>query len=105
MPRPLFIEEYGLKLLLQESNVPGVELTREGYEKGEWAGKVHEAWMKGRAGKKERRAEEVFVGDADDPRSRALGMVGTERRLREGQEMAMKVVQWVDECWSGIVES
>ncbi|KAJ8088553.1 hypothetical protein PM082_022626 [Marasmius tenuissimus] len=114
VPRPLFIEEYGLKLLLQESKVPGVELTREEYEKGEWAGKVHEAWMKGKAGKNERRDEEVSVdlaGNTDFARSdsdrkvmgaQLPGMVGIERRLREGQEMAMEVVRWVDECWSGV---
>ncbi|KAL0565423.1 hypothetical protein V5O48_016597 [Marasmius crinis-equi] len=113
VPRPLFIEEHGLKLLLQQAQVPGVELTREEYEKGEWASKVNEAWIRGKTGKRARRLEELEPASVDPAtqgtgsaiptlKPRIPGMVGIERRHREGREMAMRVVQWVDECWSGV---
>ncbi|KAG7089308.1 hypothetical protein E1B28_011004 [Marasmius oreades] len=112
VPRPLFIEEHGLKLLLQESGVPDVELTREEYEKGDWAAKVYEAWTKGKEGKRQKRVEEgsgasVDVLDGESSTKSGVldvtvpGMIGIQRRQREGTELAMRIVQWVDECWSG----
>lgn len=56
MPRPLFIEEHGLRLLLEKEGV-GVELSRTSYEMGEWADAVEEAWLKGKNSKKQKRAE------------------------------------------------
>ncbi|KAF9260057.1 hypothetical protein L218DRAFT_933060 [Marasmius fiardii PR-910] len=112
VPRPLFIEEHGLKLLLRDSGVPGIELTREEYERGDWATKVHEAWTKGKEGKKQRRSEEdvgsLVDSELSEPSTKVgqsgvaiPGMVGIQRREREGRELATKIVEWVDECWSG----
>ncbi|KAI0951044.1 hypothetical protein AcW1_008191 [Taiwanofungus camphoratus] len=56
VPRPLFIEEHGLRLLLEKEGV-GVELSRTSYEMGEWADAVEEAWLKGKNSKKQKRAE------------------------------------------------
>jgi hypothetical protein len=59
----------------------GVELSREAYEAGEWAGAVEEAWMKGRDRKRVRSE---------------LSAAGGARRSQEGKEMARKVVEWVE---------
>ncbi|KAK7031204.1 hypothetical protein VNI00_013620 [Paramarasmius palmivorus] len=103
VPRPLFIEEHGLKLLLRESGVPGVELLREEYENGEWSHKILEAWMRGQEGKEERRREEEegLVVAQDGKLAVIPGMVGIDRREKEGRKMAMDTVKWVEECWSG----
>lgn len=77
VPRPLFIEEHGLRMLLERDGV-GVELSRAAYESGEWAGAVEEAYIKGRDAKERKRRE---------------GQTG--RRAREGKEMAEMLVQWV----------
>ncbi|KAI0788453.1 hypothetical protein C8Q75DRAFT_866623 [Abortiporus biennis] len=79
VPRPLFIEEYGLRMLLHQEGV-GVELSRQSYESGEWAVAVEEAWNKGREAKEKKRLE---------------GENG--KRKEEGLEMAKKVVGWVEE--------
>ncbi|THH29917.1 hypothetical protein EUX98_g4266 [Antrodiella citrinella] len=79
VPRPLFIEEFGLRLLLQQEGV-GVELSRASYESGEWASAIEEAWQKGRARKAEKREE----GE-------------TGKRREEGRVMAETIVQWIEE--------
>lgn len=81
--RPLFIEEHGLRLLLSRSGV-GVELSREAYEAGEWAGAVEEAWVMGRDRKRIRGG---------------LSMADGARRNREGKEMARQVAEWVEDWW------
>ncbi|KAI0072755.1 hypothetical protein K474DRAFT_1667435 [Panus rudis PR-1116 ss-1] len=78
VPRPLFIEEFGLRMLLERDGV-GVEMTRTAYETGEWAKYVQEAWTKGKDAKARKRAE----GE-------------TGRRKREGKEMATMLVEWVE---------
>ncbi len=77
MPRPLFIEEHGLKLLLDQEGV-GVELSRQKYEDGDWASSVKEAWLRGREMKE---------------RKRKLGETG--RRREEGLEIAKNLMEWV----------
>jgi hypothetical protein len=77
--RPLFIEEHGLRLLLEREGV-GVEMTRDEYEAGEWACAVSEAWNAGGQRKLERRA----------------GMHAPDRR-GQGLQMARDVVTWVNE--------
>lgn len=79
--RPLFIEEHGLRLLLDREGV-GLELSRELYETGEWADTIKEAWTKGREAKARKRRE----GE--------LG-IGLEKRTHEMRETVRKVVQWV----------
>ena len=47
VPRPLFVEEHGLRLLL-EAEGTGVELSRHEYESGKWAKKVEKAYLEGK---------------------------------------------------------
>lgn len=47
VPRPLFVEEHGLRLLL-EAEGTGVELSRHEYETGQWAKKVEKAYRQGK---------------------------------------------------------
>lgn len=85
VPRPLFVEEHGLRLLLQREGA-GVELERVKYEVGEWAEAVEEAWMRGREAKARKRRE----GE-------------TGRRTEEGREMARIVVDWVGRWKEGVM--
>ncbi|KAK0469503.1 uncharacterized protein EV420DRAFT_1494846 [Desarmillaria tabescens] len=83
--RPLFIEEHGLRLLLDNEGV-GVELSRDSYEAGEWAHAVQDAFLKGQAAKIKKR-EEMAAG------------VGINTRAAQGKKMAASVVEWVNDCW------
>lgn len=83
--RPLFIEEHGLRLLLDNEGV-GVELSRDSYEAGEWAHAVQDAFIKGRTAKVKKR-EEMAAG------------VGADMRAVQGKKMAASVVAWVNDCW------
>lgn len=78
VPRPLFIEEHGLRQLLATEGV-GVELSRISYEMGEWADAVEEAWLKGRHAKEKKRKE----GE-------------TGKRHEEGRQMANELVRWLE---------
>ncbi|KZT73070.1 hypothetical protein DAEQUDRAFT_808608 [Daedalea quercina L-15889] len=78
VPRPLFIEEHGLRLLLDSEGV-GVELSRGCYERGEWADAVLEAYMRGKEAKARKRQE----GE-------------TGKRREEGSEMARGLLDWLD---------
>lgn len=82
--RPLFVEEHGLRLLLDREGV-GVEMTRDAYESGEWASAVSDAWCAGARRKLERRE----------------GMHAPDRRS-QGLEMARGVVAWVNEWVAAI---
>ncbi|KAI0671425.1 hypothetical protein C8Q78DRAFT_1153157 [Trametes maxima] len=84
VPRPLFIEEHGLRLFLQHAGV-GVELARAQYEQGEWAAAVDAAWRAGREAKARKRGE---------------GETGV--RAREGAKMAAEVVEWVGRWGEGV---
>ncbi|KAI0685927.1 hypothetical protein BC835DRAFT_1309732 [Cytidiella melzeri] len=77
VPRPLFIEEHGLRLLLDKEGV-SVELSRSTYEAGDWAAAVQEAYDKGKACKAEKRRE----GE-------------TGRVAVAGKKMAAELVNWV----------
>lgn len=77
----MFIEEHGLRLLLDREGV-GLELSRHSYEAGEWAAAVEEAWLRGKDHKAMKRSE-MAKGDTID------------RRQVEGQEMAATAVAWV----------
>ncbi|PBL03302.1 hypothetical protein ARMGADRAFT_978330 [Armillaria gallica] len=83
--RPLFIEEHGLRLLLDSEGV-GVELSRDSYEAGEWAHAVQDAFVKGRTAKIKKR-EEMAAG------------VGANMRAVQGKKMAASIVAWVNDCW------
>ena len=77
--RPLFVEEYGLRLLLEREGV-GVEMSRDAYEAGEWARAIADAWRAGAKRKLERRA----------------GMHAPDRHA-QGLKMARDVITWVNE--------
>lgn len=77
--RPLFVEEYGLRLLLERDGV-GVEMSRDAYEAGEWARAIADAWRAGAKRKLERRA----------------GMHAPDRHA-QGLKMARDVITWVNE--------
>ena len=83
MPRPLFIEEHGLRLLLESEGV-GVELSRGCYERGEWADAVQEAYMRGKKAKAKKRQE----GE-------------TGKRREEGKKMAEELLEWLDKWKAG----
>ncbi len=84
MPRPLFIEEHGLRRLLNNSGV-GVQLSQEQYEGGDWADFVEEAWAKGKAAKDRKRE----VGDNGELQE-------------EGERMATQLLDWVREWECGL---
>ncbi|KAF7289592.1 hypothetical protein HMN09_01321200 [Mycena chlorophos] len=73
--RPLFIEEHGLRRWLESDGV-GVELARDKYEAGDWAGAIEEAYTSGRAAKERMRAQGGRKGDDG------------------GTELARMVVDW-----------
>jgi hypothetical protein len=75
--RPLFIEEHGLRLLLERDGV-GVELSREDYEGGNWATAVERAWNSGSEAKRLKRLE----GE-------------TGKRQEQVKEMGRRVVDWI----------
>ncbi|KLO17436.1 hypothetical protein SCHPADRAFT_821499 [Schizopora paradoxa] len=77
VPRPLFIEEHGLRRLLNEAGV-GVQLSREQYEAGDWAESVQEAWKMGEIAKTRKRE----VGDSGE-------------RRKEGERMAAQLLEWI----------
>lgn len=65
----------------------GVELSRQSYEAGDWAGAVKEAWIKGEACKTKKRVD-------------AAAGIGMDIRKIEGLDMAKKVVSWTRDWWS-----
>ncbi|KAF9648007.1 hypothetical protein BDM02DRAFT_3169160 [Thelephora ganbajun] len=75
--RPLFIEEHGLRLLLERDGV-GVELSRDDYEGGNWATAVERAWNNGSEAKRLKRLE----GE-------------TGKRQEQVKEMGRRVVDWI----------
>ncbi|KAG6865985.1 hypothetical protein C0991_009987 [Blastosporella zonata] len=83
--RPLFIEEHGLRLLLDKEGV-GIELSRQSYEAGDWALAVEEAWARGNEAKALKRS----VG------------IGMNAKRKEGLKMAHGVVEWTQDWWKGV---
>lgn len=97
--RPLFIEEHGLRMYLNQEGV-GVELSRAGYESGEWAKSIQEAYCKGREIKEAKRKKEhefcmllkqLDQEGVESDDDRRLG-----ERERQGRDMARGVVEWVE---------
>lgn len=64
VPRPLFIEEHGLRRLMEREGV-ALPLERDDFEAGRWAEHVEEAFERGREGKEEARKGWVDVGAAE----------------------------------------
>ncbi|KAJ4477325.1 hypothetical protein J3R30DRAFT_3404693 [Lentinula aciculospora] len=91
--RPLFVEELGLRILLEKEGT-GVEMSRADYEGGRWVERVKEAWEKARVAKEWKR--KVEGGEM------MLGANRITEREVEIRDMARVVVDWVDNCWRGI---
>ncbi|PIL35394.1 hypothetical protein GSI_02120 [Ganoderma sinense ZZ0214-1] len=91
VPRPLFVEEHGLRAFLEREGV-GVRMGRERYEVGEWAGSVWEAYVRGREGKERMRR----TGEGEEERG---------WREEEGREMARGLVEWVGRWQAGVAEA
>ncbi|KAJ6512735.1 hypothetical protein C8R45DRAFT_812615 [Mycena sanguinolenta] len=81
--RPLFIEEHGLRRLLDHDGV-GVELSRESYEVGDWAAAIETAWQKGNAAKESKR------------KSDGAAAFGLKTREEEGGRLATMIIQWAE---------
>ena len=104
--RPLFIEEHGLRMYLDQEGV-GVELSRAAYENGDWAHALEEAYHKGRERKEEKRRKE-FEFYLSSKRMDMEGVGSTDEmrlseRERQGREMARDVVEWVCGVWDDIL--
>lgn len=84
VPRPLIVEEHGLRRLMEESGV-GVLLPQTEYEMGNWAGKIEEAYEKGKSTKAAKRKS-----GWDDVRK------------READAMARDLDCWVSEWWDKV---
>jgi hypothetical protein len=102
--RPLFVEEHGLRLLLERDGV-GVELGRLAYEEGDWAAKVKEAWELGRQAKERKRQDEgkalaLEMECADAKNGETNLMSGARKRAEEGREMAKGLIAWVEQWWA-----
>ncbi|KAF8802505.1 hypothetical protein BYT27DRAFT_7226400 [Phlegmacium glaucopus] len=72
--RPLFIEEHGLRLLLDREGI-GIELSRQKYEAGDWSSTVTEAFISGQAMKGRKRYE-------------MANGIGVDKREEEGKKLA-----------------
>ncbi|KAF9526354.1 hypothetical protein CPB83DRAFT_817170 [Crepidotus variabilis] len=98
--RPLFIEEHGLRLLLSQEGT-GVELSREGYEAGDWATAVEKAYLWGRDAKAEKlkaASQEIHTEDNWVDNTASKGPMAT--RVQEGKRLARQVLEWVDDWHS-----
>lgn len=105
--RPLFVEEHGLRLLLDQQGV-GVELARADYEEGYWTSAVREAYSRGCDAKAKKRAEEYAAMKVEMARradleggvwEKGVKVGGAAKREQEGQKMAKQLVDWTEEWW------
>jgi len=78
--RPLFVEEHGLRLLLDKEGV-GMELSRKSYEAGEWSHAVAQAYAKGRLMK-------------ETKRSNMSAGIDVDKREKEVNQLAKDVIGW-----------
>ncbi|KAJ3889997.1 hypothetical protein GG344DRAFT_50497 [Lentinula edodes] len=96
--RPLFVEELGLRVLLENDGV-GVEMSRAEYEGGRWVERVKEAWEKARVAKEWKRRVE------GGEKQKIINGNGADRiteREAEIRDMARVVVDWVEDFWRGL---
>ena len=84
--RPLFIEEHGLRLLMDREGT-GIELSRQKYEAGDWSSAVTEAFINGQDMKKKKRFE-------------MANGIGVDKREQEGKRLAETVTDWVKAWWN-----
>ncbi|TFK28152.1 hypothetical protein FA15DRAFT_612610 [Coprinopsis marcescibilis] len=83
--RPLFVEEYGLKIQLEREGV-GVELERSSYEAGDWAPAIREALKRGKQLKERKRLQ----------MAKTLSDSSVDTRHLEIMKLAEDVIGWVD---------
>lgn len=83
--RPLFIEEHGLRLLLDREGI-GIELSRQKFEAGDWSSAVTEAFINGQVMKGRKRYE-------------MANGIGVDKREQEGKKLAGTVTDWVKAWW------
>ncbi|KAH7106291.1 hypothetical protein BKA62DRAFT_612214 [Auriculariales sp. MPI-PUGE-AT-0066] len=88
VPRPLFVEEVGLRILLETRGV-GVQMSREQYESGNWADDIEAAYTQGKAQKEEKRRK---------------GMVD-ETRWQNTRQLASDVIEWIEHRRTGSQQS
>ena len=84
--RPLFIEEHGLRLLMDREGI-GIELSRQKYEAGDWSSAVTEAFINGQDMKRRKRYE-------------MANGIGVDKREQEGKKLAGTVTDWVKAWWN-----
>ncbi|EKM78647.1 hypothetical protein AGABI1DRAFT_128934 [Agaricus bisporus var. burnettii JB137-S8] len=103
--RPLFVEEHGLRMYLDQEGV-GIELSRSGYENGEWAHSVEQAYIRGQDMKQRKRENELEFHTQIQSSTKETSGGGdhdTNERLsereRQGRQMARDVIDWVDDVW------
>ena len=84
--RPLFIEEHGLRLLMDREGT-GIELSRQKYEAGDWSSAVTEAFINGQDMKRRKRYE-------------MANGIGVDKRDQEGRKLAATVTDWVKAWWN-----
>lgn len=58
VPRPLFVEEFGLKRLM-ETQGTAVTMSRSDFEAGRWSRLIEQAYQQGSLKKKQHRSEEL----------------------------------------------
>ena len=88
--RPLFIEEHGLRLLMDREGT-GIELSRQKYEAGDWSSAVTEAFINGQDMKKKKRFE-------------MANGIGVDKGEQEGKKLAGTVTDWVKAWWNASEE-
>jgi hypothetical protein len=85
----------------------GIELSRTGYENGEWAQSVEEAYLRGQEMKRRKKEKELEFYTQTQPSVQETftgGNNGNDNgrlsaRERQGREMARNVIDWVDSVW------
>ncbi|CAA7266883.1 unnamed protein product [Cyclocybe aegerita] len=102
--RPLFIEEHGLRLLLEREGV-GVELSRQAYEAGDWGIAVSEALIKGAAMKERKRREMEIAAGCTKCLNGTVNGIQVEKRAsrdEEARKLALEVMNWVKDWWNEV---
>ena len=90
--QPLFVEEYGLRRLLERDGV-GAELERSSYEAGDWAPAIREAWKRGKHLKERKRLQMAKTSPDSWVDTRQVGIM----------KLAEAVIGWVDN-WANKVK-
>lgn len=63
VPRPLFVEEFGLKRWMESTAIPSLALDRTTFEAGQWEDHILVAYSRGKEIKDELRRQDELVVD------------------------------------------